>query len=62
MIAGGFMTAGLSLFYYPVVFGAVGVVWGILVSKNDFRKGRGLILSSLIFMGLGLFAKEFWSI
>jgi hypothetical protein len=51
----GWTSAVLSLFMYPFVFGMVGVICGILVTKNNkSRIGIYLVLSSIVLMGVGL--------
>jgi hypothetical protein len=51
----GWMSAVLSLFFYPFVFGMVGVISGILSTKNNkSRLGVFLVVSSIVLMGFGL--------
>ncbi len=50
----GWICAILSLFIYPFVFGALAVVLGIVGSKNGSKAGIVLIVTSIIFMGIGL--------
>ncbi|NLP12903.1 MAG: hypothetical protein GX383_00110 [Clostridium sp.] len=50
----GWISAILSLFVYPFIFGVVGVIMGILATKNGRRTGLPLIVSSIILMGIGL--------
>ena len=51
----GWISAVLSLFIYPFVFGMLGVVSGILATKNNkSRLGVYLVVSSIVFMGIGL--------
>lgn len=55
MLVGGWVSAVLSLFIYPFVFGMLGVVLGILATKNNkSRIGVYLIVSSIFLMGIGL--------
>jgi LytS/YehU family sensor histidine kinase len=50
----GWISAVLSLFAYPFIFGVVGVIMGILATKNGSKAGLPLIVSSIILMGIGL--------
>ena len=50
----GWLAAIISLVLYPFVFGVVGVIMGILVSKNGKRAGLPLIVASIILMAIGL--------
>jgi|GEM_PF-2156194 len=57
----GWLSAILSLFFYPFVFGMIGVISGILSTKNNkSRMGVFLVVSSIVMMGLGLaFSSKF---
>ncbi len=51
----GWLSAILSLFFYPFVFGMIGVISGILSAKNNkSRIGVFLVVASIVMMGLGL--------
>ncbi len=50
----GWISAVISLFAYPFIFGVIGVILGILSSRNGSRAGLFLIAGSIILMGLGL--------
>ena len=50
----GWICALLSLFIYPFIFGVVGVICGILATKNGSRAGLSLIIASIVLMGIGL--------
>ena len=50
----GLICAVLSLFIYPFIFGVVGVIMGILVTKAGSRAGLTVIVTSIILMGIGL--------
>ncbi len=55
LLLSGWVSAILSLFIYPFVFGMLGVVCGILATKNNkSRIGVYLVVSSIVFMGVGL--------
>ncbi len=54
LLAIGWISAVISLFAYPFIFGVVGVIMGILATKNGSRAGLPLIVSSIILMGIGL--------
>jgi len=55
LITVGWISAVLSLFMYPFIFGVLGVVMGILASKQGSRAGLPLIVASMVLMGVGLF-------
>jgi uncharacterized membrane protein len=50
----GWICAFLSLFIIPYAFGVVGVIMGIMASKNGSKHGLPIIMASVIFMGIGL--------
>ncbi|MDP4182833.1 MAG: hypothetical protein Q8942_17325 [Bacillota bacterium] len=50
----GWICAILSLFVVPYAFGVLGVVMGVIVSKNGSRLGLPIIIMSIILMGIGL--------
>jgi uncharacterized membrane protein len=50
----GLICAVLSLFIYPFIFGVVGVIMGILVTKEGSKAGLPVIVTSIILMGIGL--------
>jgi undecaprenyl pyrophosphate phosphatase UppP len=50
----GWISAVLSLLFFPFIFGVVGVVMGILATKKNSRVGLWLIVASIIFMSVGL--------
>jgi len=50
----GWIAAVLSLFAYPFIFGVVGIIMGILAVKSERRAGLPLIVTSIIFMAIGL--------
>ncbi|HEY5586453.1 MAG TPA: hypothetical protein VIK78_18425 [Ruminiclostridium sp.] len=55
LLLAGWIAAVLSLFIYPFVFGMIGVVSGILATKNNkSRIGVYLVVSSIALMGIGL--------
>lgn len=55
LLLGGWISAVLSLFVYPFVFGMLGVIMGILATKNNkSRIGLYLIVSAILLMGVGL--------
>ncbi len=55
LLFAGWLSAILSLFLYPFVFGMVGVISGILATKNNkSRTGVFLVVASIALMGLGL--------
>jgi hypothetical protein len=55
LLLAGWISAVLSLFIYPFVFGMLGVVSGILATKNNkSRIGVYLVVASIVLMGVGL--------
>jgi hypothetical protein len=55
ILLGGWISAIISLFIYPFIFGMVGVISCILATKNEkSRLGVFLIVSSIFLMGAGL--------
>lgn len=50
----GWIAAIISLVKYPFIFGVVGVIMGVLVSKNGRKAGMPLIVASIILMTVGL--------
>lgn len=53
-IAIGWISAIISIFGYPFIFGVVGVIMGILATKQGSKAGLGLIVGSIVLMGIGL--------
>ncbi|HHV95308.1 MAG TPA: hypothetical protein GXX37_02345 [Clostridiaceae bacterium] len=53
-LAIGWIAAIMSLAAYPFVFGVVGIIMGVLASKNQSKGGLPLIFGSIILMGIGL--------
>lgn len=51
----GWVSAIISLFRAPFIFGVVGVIMGILATKNGSRAGLALIITSIALMAIGLF-------
>ncbi|MEN2775453.1 hypothetical protein [Acetivibrio clariflavus] len=54
LVAIGIISAIMSLFVYPFIFGFIGVIMGILSTKNGSRTGLFVIVASIILMGIGL--------
>jgi len=54
-ITAGFICALISLIWQPLLFGAAGVVLGILATRNRSRVGIAVIISSMALMAIGLF-------
>ena len=50
----GWIAAILSLIAYPFLFGVVGIIMGVLASKNQSKGGLPLIFGSIMLMGVGL--------
>ena len=53
----GWISAIVSLIAYPFIFGVIGVIMGIIVTKSGSRAGLPLIVASILLMGIGLM---FW--
>lgn len=53
-IAIGWISAIISLFIYPFIFGVLGVVMGIIANKNGSKAGVSVILANILLMGIGL--------
>ena len=55
LLIAGWVSAVMSLFLYPFVFGMLGVISGILATKNNkSRIGVYLVVFSILLMGIGL--------
>lgn len=55
LLLAGWVSAIMSLFLYPFVFGMLGVISGILATKNNkSRIGVYLVVFSILLMGIGL--------
>ncbi len=55
LLIAGWVSAVLALFIYPFVFGMLGVICGILATKNNkSRIGIYLVVSAIVLMGVGL--------
>lgn len=54
LITIGIISAVVSLFAYPFIFGVAGMIMGILSTKNGSRAGLFLIVASIVLMGIGL--------
>ncbi len=50
----GWVSAVLSVFVYPFIFGFLGVVSGILASKYQSKAGLPLVVASIALMAVGL--------
>ncbi len=50
----GWIAAIASLVRYPFIFGVIGVVMGILATKNGSKAGLPLIMASMALMAAGL--------
>lgn len=61
-LAVGWVAAVVSLVRYPFVFGVIGVIMGIIVSKNGRKAGMPLIVASILLMAVGLiFSNVFYN-
>lgn len=59
----GWISAVMSLFAYPFIFGASGVIMGILSTRKNNRAGLILITTSMAFMTAGLLLDDvLWSL
>lgn len=50
----GWISAIVSLVRLPMLFGVLGVIMGILSTKNGSRAGLSLIITSIALMAIGL--------
>ncbi len=58
LLAVGWLSAVTSIFAFPLMFGPLGMVMGILAARDGGRAGIMLIVFSVIFMGTGLILQE----
>lgn len=49
----GWISAIISVAFYPLIFGILGVIMGILASKGGSKRGVAVIVTSIILMGIG---------
>jgi hypothetical protein len=54
----GLIFALISLWGYSFIFGVIGVIMGILATKNGSKAGLAVIITNMIFMGIGLMFSE----
>ncbi|MDQ2086388.1 hypothetical protein RBH29_08090 [Herbivorax sp. ANBcel31] len=54
----GWIFAFISLLGYSFIFGVIGVIMGILTTKNGSRAGLSVIVANIILMGIGLVFSE----
>lgn len=62
----GYISAFISLFFIPILFGAIGIVFGVLLTRRNsatnFTQGMVLIIISVATMIIGiLFGIAAWS-
>ena len=50
----GWISAILSIVFYPFAFGVLGVIMGIVATKGGSRAGLSVIVASIILMAIGL--------
>lgn len=50
----GWVSAALSLFRLPFIFGVFGVIMGILATRDGSKAGLALIIGSMALMAIGL--------
>lgn len=50
----GWICAVVSLVYLPFVFGVIGVIMGILASKEGSKAGVSVIAGNIVLMAIGL--------
>ena len=55
LIITGLVCAVLSIFFYPFIFGVIGVIMGILATQRGGKGGLAVIVTSIVLMGIGLF-------
>lgn len=54
LLTAGWIAAIIAVFYYPFIFGVVGVITGILATRRGSRGGLALIVVSLLAIVAGL--------
>ncbi len=54
----GWISAIISIVRLPFIFGVIGVIMGIICSKNGSRAALALIVTSIVFMAAGLIFNE----
>lgn len=54
----GLICALISLTGYSFIFGVIGVIMGILATKNGSRAGLTVIITNMILMAIGLIFSE----
>jgi len=54
----GWVSAAISLVRFPFIFGVVGVVMGILCSKNGSKAAQVLVVASILSIAASLAFKE----
>ena len=54
LISLGWISAILSVFIYPFIFGFLGVLSGVLASKYESSAGLPLVVASIVLMSVGL--------
>ncbi|NLI57401.1 MAG: hypothetical protein GX387_02630 [Clostridium sp.] len=54
----GLIFALISLFGYSFIFGVIGVIMGILATKNGSKTGLTVIITNMILMAIGLIFSE----
>jgi hypothetical protein len=58
----GIIAAILSLLRYPFIFGVIGVIMGILSTKEGSKAGLAVIVLNIILMSIGLiFSDVIWN-
>jgi len=50
----GWISAIMSVFIYPFIFGFLGVLSGVLASKYESSAGLPLVVASIVLMSVGL--------
>lgn len=58
LVITGWILALVSLWGYSFIFGVIGVIMGILATKNGSKAGLSVIIANMIFMGTGLMFSE----
>lgn len=54
----GWVSAAISLVMFPFIFGVIGVVMGILCSKNGSKAAQVLVVASVLSIAASLVFKE----
>lgn len=52
----GFLCAGTAIFFFPPVFGGIGIWCGVMVKKQNIKLGMTIFMLSVVFLIIGMIA------